>query len=178
MSKIGNKPIDINQTSVEVKGNTIFYKGKNSEGSHEIPDFLKATLDGKFLKIEMPNFKRYRKKDWGLHRALLANKILGASKLFEKKVQIVGLGYKVQLAGNKMTFSLGYSHKIDMDLPKSVALVVDKTGQNLIFSSSDKELLGQICDAVRSLRPPEPYKGTGIKLEGEVIIRKAGKTKS
>lgn len=178
MSKIGKMPINIGDASVEVKGNTVFYKGKHSEGSHQVPDFLTITLDDKLLKIDMPHLQKFRKKDWGLHRALLANKIAGANKPFEKKVQIIGLGYKVQLGGSKMTFSLGYSHKIELELPKTVSLNVDKSGQNLTFSCPDKELLGKTCDSVRSLRPPEPYKGTGIKLEDEVIRRKAGKTKS
>ena len=171
-------PINIGDAKVEIKGREISFKGKHSEGVHQLPLFLKASLEDKILKIDMPNFKSSRKKDWGLHRALLSNKISGSNVPFQKKVQITGLGYKVQLTGNQMTFSLGFSHKIDLALPKNVTLEVDKTGQKLTFSSPDKDLLGHTCDSVRSLRPTEPYKGTGIKLEGEIIIRKAGKTKS
>jgi large subunit ribosomal protein L6 len=113
-----------------------------------------------------------------MHRALLANKVKGAETGFEKKIKIVGLGYKAQLAGKKLTFSLGYSHKIDYELPEGVDVKLDKTGQNLVFSSSNKLLLGDVCSHIRKLRPPEPYKGTGIIVGDEVIIRKAGKTKA
>ena len=99
-----------------------------------------------------------------MHRALLANKIKGIQQDFEKIVQINGLGFKAAVSGSKVVFSLGYSHKIDFNLPKDVTLEVDKTGQRLVFRSPDKEQLGQVCSQVRALRPPEPYKGTGIKL--------------
>jgi large subunit ribosomal protein L6 len=100
----------------------------------------------------------------------------GVESGFEQKVNIVGLGYKAQLTGKKLVFSLGYSHKIDYDLPNDVTVDVDKTGQFLVFKSHDKSLLGGVCDDVRRFREPEPYKGTGIMRAEEVIIRKAGKT--
>jgi len=177
MSKIGRKPIDLNNTQVEINGNVISYKGKNASGMHTLPDFLKAESNGKQLKITLTK-DRNNKKFWGLHRALLANKLKGASDLFVKKLQINGLGFKAELTGGKIKLSLGFSHKIEKNLPKDITLEIDKTGQNLTFKSFDKEKLGQICDDIRSLRPPEPYKGTGIKLEEETIIRKAGKTKA
>jgi len=177
MSKIGRKPIDLNNVQIELVGQEIRYKGKNSSGTYVLPDFLKVEHNGNQLLLSLL-VERDNKKFWGLHRALLANKLKGAGELFEKKVIITGLGFKVELSGSKMKFSLGYSHKIEIMLPKGVTLEVDKSGQNLNFKSFDKELLGQVCADVRSLRPPEPYKGTGIKLENETIIRKAGKTKS
>jgi large subunit ribosomal protein L6 len=99
-------------------------------------------------------------------------------KGFELKLTIVGLGFKAVSTGTKVTLSLGYTHKIDYDLPVGVTLEIDKTGQILMLRSADKFLLGNAADAIRSFRPPEPYKGTGIIREGEVIFRKAGKTKS
>jgi len=112
-----------------------------------------------------------------MHRALLANAIKGADVGFEKQLKIIGLGYKAALAGNKIVLSLGYSHKIDLPLPKEVSLKIDKTGQLLTFASHDKAMLGEICDKVRSFRTPEPYKGTGIRYTTEEVVRKAGKTK-
>ena len=109
---------------------------------------------------------------------MLANKIKGLEQGFERKVTIVGLGFKAAAAGKKMTFSLGYSHKIDYELPEAVSVDIDKTGQNLVFKSADKFVLGNVCDKVRSFRMPEPYKGTGIIREGDIVLRKAGKTKS
>jgi large subunit ribosomal protein L6 len=93
-------------------------------------------------------------------------------------MKIVGLGFKGQLAGKKLTFTLGYTHKIDLDLPEGVSVEIDKTGQLLTFKSHDKFVLGNVCDKVRSFREPEPYKGTGVMRIDEVITRKAGKTKA
>lgn len=186
MSKIGRKPIDIKDVNITVDGQKISYKGSNVSGVYELPEYIATeVVDGKELYLTFSKdvaddkrFVREHKKFWGLHRALLANYIYGAHKNFEKQLKINGLGFKVELTGTKMKFSLGYSHKIEMNLPQGVTLEVDKPGQLLTFKSHDKGLLGLICDKVRSLRPPEPYKGTGIKLMQEVIIRKAGKTKS
>lgn len=182
MSKIGRKPIDIASVQVEIKGQEVHYKGKKSSGVHVLPEGLKAELNGSSLLLLPQAGKtsatRLVKRDWGLHRALLFNKIKGSDAAFEKEVQINGLGFKAAVAGQKVTFSLGFSHKIDFELPKEVTLEVDKTGQKLLFKSPNKELVGHICSMVKELRPPEPYKGTGIKLATDVIVRKAGKTKA
>ncbi len=178
MSKIGKKSIELLATKVEIKGNELLINGPKAKFTHVLPVELVARQDDGFLFIELQNSKRSNSAIWGLHRALVANKVFGARQLFEKKVKIVGLGYKAQLSGKKMIFSLGYSHKINYTLPDAVELDVDRSGQNLVFKSSDKHLLGDVCDTVRKFRLPEPYKGTGIIVEGEVIIRKAGKAKS
>lgn len=181
MSKIGRKPIDSGAAKVEIKGQEIHYSGKKSSGVFILPEGITARLDGKLLFIT-PDTSNASIRDinrvWGLNRALLANKIKGCQAEFESVIQINGLGYKAALAGNKIVFSLGFSHKIDFLLPSNVSLEVDKTGQKLVFRSPDKELMGLVCSKVRALRPPEPYKGTGIKFEKEVIKRKAGKTKA
>lgn len=178
MSKIGRKPIPISSVKVEINGKNILLTGPKAKFTHELPDFIDAKLEDGSLVLTINKNSRENRMAWGLHRALLANKIKGADTGFEKKVQIVGLGYKAQPSGRKLNFALGYSHKIEYNLPDGVEVVVDKTGQQLVFKSSDKQLLGDTCDAIRSLRPPEPYKGTGIIVEGEVVIRKAGKTKA
>lgn len=181
MSKIGRKPIDTHGIIVETKGQEVHYKGKKVSGVYVLPMELKAHYEDNKLKL-LPQNNAYDRRVinalWGLHRALLFNKIFGAKKEFEKQVEIVGLGYKVSLAGKKMVFSLGYSHKIELDLPEGVAVAIDKTGKILTFSSIDKDLVGHVCSVVRALRPPEPYKGTGIKLATEKIERKAGKAKA
>jgi len=185
MSKIGRKPIDIGTAKIEVKGQEIHYSGKKLQGVFVLPKELVAHLDEKHLSIRANDKEVLSSKQkadlnrvWGLNRALLANKIKGAQEEFTKGVQINGLGFKAVLSGSKVTFSLGYSHKIDYELPAGVSLEMDKSGQKLTFKCSDKELIGQVCSHVRSLRVPEPYKGTGIKYETEVITRKAGKTKA
>ena len=178
MSKIGRRPIDIGNTKVEIKDNSVYYKGKLAEGVHELPSGLKAELKDKKLYIS-PNINFKNSRDinmfWGLHRALIANKVYGSDKGFEKILRINGLGFKALLSGSKIQFSLGYSHKIDFELPKEVKVEIDKTGQLMTFKSAYKDLLGLVCSNIRALRPPEPYKGTGIKYETEVILRKVGK---
>lgn len=176
MSKIGRKPIDLGNLTIELKGQEVHFKGKKASGVYVLPDILQVELEDKQLKISTKKTGSDAFMLWGLHRALLSNQLKGADVGFEKQLKIVGLGYKAVLIGSKLNFSLGYSHKIDLDLPVNVTVDIDKTGQNLTFKSFDKTLLGHICSRVRSLRKPEPYKGTGIQYVNEVIIRKAGKT--
>ena len=183
MSKIGRKPIDISGVHVEVKGQDVHYKGAKSSGVYTLPASLSARVENGSLFV-VPQEKqndlpvRIMKSEWGLHRALLANCIRGASTGFEKGIQITGLGYKASKSGDKkLLFSLGYSHKVDFDLPEGVSVDIDKTGQNVTVKAVDKELVGQVCSKIRSLRIPEPYKGTGIRVADEVVKRKAGKTK-
>ena len=178
MSKIGRKPIPLGGTVVEVKGQEVIYKGKKSSGVYQLDDHLKAEVIDKALFITAARKTSDTNRLWGLHRALLNNRIVGADIGFVKKLEINGLGFKASVQGPKVQFSLGYSHKIDYELPKEVALEVDKTGQKLSFSSFDKDLLGHVCSHIRALRPPEPYKGTGIKYVDETIRRKAGKAKA
>lgn len=183
MSKIGRKSIDIKGLDVKVNGQNISIKGPNFACEHELPYFLRAKIEDDALSVGFKDdyskkLQRENKSHWGLHRALLANKVSGARKDFERQLKITGLGFKAQLNGSKVQLSLGYTHKIDLDLPKGVKLDIDKTGQILNFKSAEKDTLGHFCDRVRALRPTEPYKGTGIKFEEEVIFRKAGKAKS
>lgn len=177
MSKIGRKPISFGDVQVEIKGQEVHYKGKNHSGVYFLPDFLTTKVENNKLFLSLKEGVKDKNNLWGMHRALLANALNGAAKNFELLVEITGLGYKGTLSGNKITFALGYSHKIDLDLPENIKVSIDKTGQKLTFSSFDKERLGQLCAKVRALRPPEPYKLTGIKVAGEVLRKKAGKAK-
>ncbi len=183
MSKIGRRPIDISNIQINVKGGELQFKGPKNSGVYHLPEILAAQVADNSLTL-VPNKDktaavklRDKNREWGLHRALLSNIIAGARNEFEKTVEINGLGYKVAQTGSKLVFSLGYSHKIDFVLPKEVSLSIDKTGQKLNFKSFDKEMLGLVCDKICALRPPEPYKGTGIKLSTQRIVRKVGKTK-
>ncbi|HEY5236443.1 MAG TPA: 50S ribosomal protein L6 [Rhabdochlamydiaceae bacterium] len=184
MSKIGRKPIDIGSVNVEIKGQEIHYKGKKVSDVVIVSDALKPQLDGKLLRLTFEkqgksrNIIRDINRIWGLERALLANKIKGAENDFEKVLLINGLGFKATVAGDKLVLSLGYTHKIDFVLPKGATAEVDKTGQKLVFKSANRELVGQVASEIRMMRPPEPYKGTGVKYESEVITRKAGKAKA
>lgn len=174
MSKIGRKAINIKGLTVTVDGQIISYKGAKASGTYTLPDVLKANIEADMLKLELAQAGDFNNV-WGLHRALLANELQGAQEEFAVDVVIVGLGFKGELKGDKIVFSLGYSHKIDFEIPKNVAVVIDKTGQNITIKSSSKFLAGDVAQKIRALRRPEPYKGTGVRLAKEQIHRKVGK---
>jgi large subunit ribosomal protein L6 len=186
MSKIGRKPIDISKTQVNVAGQKVTIKGANGSVVVDVPDTLNIILEGKSMYVEPAvdldtvdhTLRKSIKMNWGLYRAFLNNHVLGMVKPFESELHIIGLGYKAVASGKSITFSLGYSHKIDFTLPDDVSVEIDKTGQRIMVRSTNKESVGKVCSDIKSLRPTEPYKGTGIKLADEVILRKAGKTKS
>lgn len=184
MSKIGRKPIVLGTTKVDINGQAVHYSGNKASGVYELAKELVAHVEDSALMIQPnPAIKgKIRQREinrvWGLHRALLANIIKGSQEEFEKKLKITGLGYKAIVSGKKVSFSLGYSHKKEFELPNDVSLEVDKSGQLLTVRSKDKTLVGQICSNIKQLRMPEPYKGTGIQLTTDVIARKAGKAKS
>lgn len=180
MSKIGRKPINIDGLKVEVKGQDVHYKGAHASGVHHVPAALNVEIKDQKLYVSVKSKGDMSSREvsgvnrlWGLHRALLANELGGAAQEFEKMLEINGLGYKAALAGKKMVFTLGYSHKIEKDIPAGMSIEVDKSGQKVKVKSSDRFLVGQFCSEIRALRLPEPYKGKGIKLQTEVILRKA-----
>lgn len=183
MSKIGRKPIDVAGIQLDVKGQEVAYKGAKASGSYILPDsFTVEVADDKLLLVPKKDAaqtekKRILNREWGMHRAMLSNALSGAKKEFEKLVEIVGLGYKAVVSGNKIVFTLGYSHKIDFPIPKGVSVSVDKSGQKLTVTSTNRELLGHVCSEICALRRPEPYKGTGVKLSTDQIFRKAAKGK-
>ncbi len=177
MSKIGRKPISTQGLTVTVDGQIVSYKGPKKSGTYVLPESLIATLENDSIKLGLSNSENKKNNNiWGLHRALLNNELLGAIQDFTKDVVIVGLGYKGELKGDMIVFSLGFSHKIDFKLPKDVSVVIDKTGQNITIRSSNKFLVGDVAQRICALRRPEPYKGTGVRLKDEVIHRKTGKS--
>lgn len=181
MSKVGLKAIVFSSAQVKIDGNEIFLKGPKGETTHSLPDGICAKIDDKSIYVrpldEPKSISRELKATWGMNSAILANKVRGVETGFKTNIIIVGLGYKALLAGQNLNFSLGYSHKIDLEIPVGISVEVEKTGQKMMVASIDKLELGNFCAKVKSLRPVEPYKGTGIFIEGEKILRKAGKTK-
>lgn len=175
-SHIGRLPIPLPQgTEIKVDGEKIFAKG--SKGSNEcvIPNGIKVEQENGSVRVEPvdASVKGIGAKH-GLARALLASLIQGVSSGFEKKLEIVGTGYRVTAKGRDLDFSLGYSHNIVVKAPEGIAFTVsDPT--HLTVSGIDKQQVGEIAAQIRKLRPPEPYKGKGIKYAGERIRRKAGK---
>jgi len=181
MSKIGRKPIKIDGVRVEVKGQEIHYKGPKASGIYHLSPELSARIEDSNLYLVPAKNKENKvqkqvrtiNRTWGLNRALLANELNGAAQEFEKVLEINGLGYKASLADKKIIFTLGYSHKIEESIPAGISVEVDKSGQKVKIKSSDRNFLGDFCSKIRELKEPEPYKGKGIKLQTEVIFRKA-----
>lgn len=182
MSKVGLKAVEFSKAQVTVEGKTLSLKGPKGEISHTLPDGIGVKVEEKSILVRPEvdsgaEISRELRAAWGMNRAVLANKVKGVEEGFESRINIVGLGYKAIMSGKNLNFSLGYSHKIDLEIPDDVTVVVEKTGQKINVSSTDKLKLGNFCAKVKTLRPVEPYKGTGIFLEGEKIFRKAGKAK-
>ena len=180
MSRIGKAPIAIpaGVTVTVDKDNTVTVKGPKGTLSQKVnPDLTVEVADG-HLTVSRPSDDREHRAQHGLFRALLHNMVVGVSTGYRKEMELVGVGYRASASGQVLELSLGYSHAIYLKLPPEVK-VEAKSERNknplIILESRDKQLLGQVCAKIRSLRKPEPYKGKGIKFVGEVIRRKSGK---
>lgn len=180
MSRIGKAPIKV-PAGVEVKisqDNVVTVKGPKGELHQSInPDF-KIELNEGVITLVRPNDEKQNKALHGLYRALLNNNVIGVKEGHSTKQELVGVGYKASNSGQVLDLSLGYSHRIMLEVPKEIKLTtVTEKGQNptIIMESADKQLLGQVAAKIRSFRKPEPYKGKGVKYIGEVVRRKAGK---
>jgi len=182
MSRIGKAPIEIPAgVTVQVKDNTVTVKGPKGELSQEVnPDIEVKIEDGK-IEVRRPSDVREHRAMHGLYRALIHNMVVGVSAGYRKEMELVGVGYRATSTGQVLELALGFSHAIFIKLPKEIK-VEAKSERNknplIILESADKQLLGQVCAKIRSLRKPEPYKGKGIKFVGEVIRRKSGKSAS
>ena len=180
MSRIGKAPIEIPAgVTVQVKDNVVTVKGPKGELSQEVnPDITVKEEDG-HLVLTRPSDDKEHRAMHGLYRALVHNMVVGVSEGYKKEMELVGVGYRATATGQVLELSLGYSHAIYIKLPKEIK-VEAKAERNknplIILESSDKQLLGQVCAKIRSLRKPEPYKGKGIKFVGEIIRRKSGKS--
>ncbi len=182
MSRIGKAPIAIPAgVTVKVSGDVVTVKGPKGELSQKINPELQITVEDGHLTLTRPSDDREHRAQHGLYRALIHNMVVGVSEGYRKEMELVGVGYRASATGQVLELSLGYSHAIYIKLPPEVK-VEAKSERNknplIILESDDKQLLGQVCAKIRSLRKPEPYKGKGIKFVGEVIRRKSGKSAS
>jgi large subunit ribosomal protein L6 len=176
MSRIGKKPIVVPKgVTVDLKQGTIAVKGPKGALSREIPPNVEVKLDGSSIVVRRKGADRKYGAFQGLARAVLANMVQGVSEGFEKKLQIEGVGYRVALQGKKLVFNLGYSHPVEFDLPQGIDAKVGEKGLQFSISGIDKDLVGQTAATIRGFRPPEPYKGKGIRYRDEKVRRKAGK---
>lgn len=180
MSRIGKSPITI-PAGVTVKlfdDNVLSVKGPKGELEEKINENITVKIEGNEIIFERPNDEKSNRSMHGLYRALAQNMVTGVSEGFKIVQEFVGVGYKVDVKGQMLDLSLGYSHSIQFQLcPEVKAEAINERGKNpvLILTSHDKQLLGQVAAKIRSMRKPEPYKGKGIKFQNEVLRRKAGK---
>lgn len=176
MSRIGNRILTI-PTGVEVKlepNNKVTIKGPKGELSQTFFDVIEIKVEGTNLSTIRKNELKPTKQLHGTTNALLDGMLKGVSEGFKKELEIVGVGYRAALAGNKLNLSLGYSHPVEHEIPKGITIEVPKPTQ-VIVSGIDKQLVGEVSAQIRAYRKPEPYKGKGVKYKDEYIIRKVGK---
>ena len=175
MSRIGNKPITVPE-GVEVKldGNNLTVKGPKGTLEREIHKNMTVSIDGNVITVTRPNDEAGNRSLHGLTRTLISNMIEGVLNEYSKELQIVGVGYRAQKQGNKIVLTLGYSHPVEMEEPEGITFEVPNPNQ-IIVRGIDKELVGQTAAVIRTKRPPEVYRGKGIKYAEEVIRRKEGK---
>jgi len=175
MSRIGKKPIPVPQgVKVAVDGNTVRAEGPKGKLAQAVPTPLSVKLEGSVLTVERPSDHRNVRALHGLARSLLANMVHGVKEGFERKLEIVGIGYRAQLQGKSLQLALGYSHPVIFPLPDGIQAEVEKQ-VSITLRSADKALLGQTAAKLRGLRSPDPYKGKGIRYADEYNRRKVGK---
>jgi len=175
MSRIGKQPIPVpSGVDVKIDGARVTVKGKNGELQRDVHPDIRVVLDDGQIIVTRPSDRPNHRALHGLTRALLANMVTGVDAGFKKVLEMHGVGYRAQQMGSNIQIAVGYSHPVDVAAPKGITLEVEGNDK-IIISGSDKEAVGQIAAEIRGIRPPEPYKGKGIRYEGEYVRRKAGK---
>ncbi len=184
LSRIGRRPVPLPQgVKVEIKGDRIVVEGPKGRLEKPLPPMVEVEVTDQEVKVKpqevRKKLQRKAKAFQGLTRALINNMVIGVSQGYKRSLDIIGLGYRAELQGQEIVFHLGYSHPIHFKLPEGVKAKVEKGSGDVqaqvVLEGIDKELLGETAARIRRLRPPEPYKGKGIRYTGEQIIRKAGK---
>jgi len=175
MSRIGKKPIEIpSGTEVKLEGNTLSVKGPKGALQREFPsDILELKVEGSEVTVSPKGSEENAGALWGTHASHLGNMVGGVNTPYEKKLLVEGVGFKVNLQGDTLVMSLGFSHDVEMKIPQGIDVSVEKN--TITVSGIDKDLVGQFAAKIKSKKKPEPYKGKGIRYEGEVIRRKQGK---
>ncbi len=178
MSRIGKQIIEIpSGVEVTLEGRNIKVKGSKGELSYEHEAPVSVIIEGNEITVKREDDMPHTRSLHGLTRALIQNMVTGVSEGFTKRLEIIGVGYRAQVSGQKVTLNLGFSHPIDYMVPEGVKAEMDQENKNIIvISGIDKQKVGQAAAKIRGYRPPEPYKGKGIRYEGEYVPRKVGKT--
>ncbi|MGC8767238.1 MAG: 50S ribosomal protein L6 [Brevinematia bacterium] len=175
MSRIGKKPVIIPQdVYVSLEGNVLRVKGKLGELELNIHPIVDVKVDGNSILVNPKNDTKFARSMWGTTRALINNMVIGVSQGFSKRLQIFGVGYRAKLEGNKLILNLGYSHPVEVIAPEGIKFNLEEQVK-ITVSGYDKHLVGQVAANIRAIRPPDPYKGKGVRYEDEVLILKEGK---
>ena len=176
MSRIGMKPVPVAAgVKVTVNGKEVVTEGKLGKMSVTLPEAISAVVEGNEVKVSRVSDEGNNKALHGLFRSLIKNNIIGVSEGYKKELQIVGVGYKAVLAGNKLTLSLGYSHDIVYPVPEGIKIQITD-GTKLQITGIDKQLVGEVAASIRKFKKPEPYKGKGVRYSDEHVVIKPGKT--
>jgi len=177
MSRIGKNPIPVpNGVTVNVSGQELSAKGKLGEFKIVLVDEVLAEMNGDEIKVQPRDDSTRARTMWGMSRTLVSNVVLGVSEGFSKNLEIEGVGYRAQVQGKKLILQLGYSHDVEYPIPEGIQIKCERPTA-ITISGADRQKVGQIAAEIRGFRPPEPYKGKGVRYEGEYIFRKEGKKK-
>jgi large subunit ribosomal protein L6 len=177
MSRIGRLPIKIpEKVKVTAQPGHVHVEGPKGKVDQKLDREIKVTVEGATVKVERPNDSRRARQLHGLSRTLVANMIQGVTQGFQRQLDISGVGYKAELKGKSITFQLGFSHPVEYPLPEGVTAEYDAKANRVTVKGADKHQIGLVAAEIRKLRPPEPYKGKGVKYAEETIRRKQGKT--
>jgi large subunit ribosomal protein L6 len=177
MSRIGKRTIEVPKgVTVTLDGQTVSVKGPKGERSWTVADEIEVTQGDDGLNMTMREDNQRSRAMWGLSRTLVDNMVVGVTTGFEKSLDLVGVGYRAAMKGNALSLQLGFSHEVDIQPPAGVTFAVPKQTE-IKISGADKQAVGQIAAVIRKLRPPEPYKGKGVRYTGEKVRRKEGKKK-
>ncbi len=176
MSRIGKRPIPVPaKVTVTIEGQTVAVKGPKGNLSRTLPPEVEILLEGETVLVNRRNESRAARQRHGLCRTLIANMVEGVSTGFTRKLEIQGVGYRAAVQGKVLNLAMGYSHPVNIEPPEGITFVVEGT-TNVTVSGIDKEIVGNTAARIRAVRPPEPYKGKGIRYAGEIVRRKVGKT--
>jgi large subunit ribosomal protein L6 len=176
VSRIGRLPVEVPQgVDVQIKGSHVRVKGPKGELEHTFPAAMKISSDQGVITVERPSDERTHRSLHGMTRALIHNMVVGVSKGFEKILEVNGVGYRAEMNGKNLLLHVGYSHPVEVAPPEGIAFETDVRTRQVKVIGFDKTLVGQVAADIRKIRPPEPYKGKGIKYLDETIRRKAGK---
>lgn len=177
MSRIGKRPVEVpSGVAATVDGNVITAKGPKGELKFALNDLVLAEMGDDGITVSMREDSKPARSQWGMSRTMVSNILMGVSKGFERKLVITGVGYRASIQGSNLQLALGFSHDVQYPIPEGIQIVCTKPTE-ITVSGIDKQRVGQVAAEIRKYRPPEPYKGKGVRFDDETIFRKEGKKK-